>query len=150
MTLQRLTKSGLMLATLLAASPVHAFEYRSVLETGTLFQAGPSDSSTRLFVVSKYYPVEVLGQSNAWSHVRDAAGQLAWVRSDRLSPRRYVLVTAGRAVLRQSPSETAAALMTLDRSVVLELVEPPASVWVKVRYDGKTVGYLRVQDIWGV
>ena len=150
MTLPRRTKQLVLAAALLYGGLAHALEFRSVLETGTVFQAGPAAGSGKLFVVSQFYPVEVVDENNGWCRVRDVTGLLAWVPATKLSNRRYVLVTAARTVLRQAPQDTAAPLLTAGRNVVLELLQPPSSLWVHVRHDGKTSAYVRVQDIWGI
>lgn len=150
MTLPRRTKQLLLAVALLHGGLAQALEFRSVLETGTLFQAAPAVNSTRLYVASQFYPVEVVDESAGWCRVRDVTGQLAWVPAAKLSGKRYVLVTAARAVLRPLPQDTAPALLTAERNVVLELLEPPSSMWARVRHDGKTSAYVRVQDIWGI
>lgn len=150
MTLPRRTKQLLLAVALLHGGVAQAIEYRSVQETGTLFHAAPAVNGTRLYVASQFYPVEVMDESNGWCRVRDVTGALAWVPAAKLSSRRYVLVTASRAVLRQAPQDSAPSVLTAERNVVLELLEPPSSMWARVRHDGKTSAYVRVQDIWGI
>lgn len=139
----------LLAGMLLASQPVLALDFRSVSETGTVFFAAPSESSTRLFVVSRQYPVEVVDEAPGWARVRDARGQLAWVQSARLSSKRYVLV-ATRTALRQAATDSAPLVAQVEPDVVLELLEPPTSLWARVRHDGKTTAFIRVQDIWGI
>lgn len=150
MTLRRLTNIVCISGALLSSVPAMALDFRSVAETGTLLFAAPSETAQRLFVVSRAYPVEVVDEARGWSRVRDASGQLAWVQSAKLTARRHVLVTAARAAVRQAPKDNAAVLLQAERNVVLELLEPPTSLWVKVRHDGKTIGFVHVQDIWGI
>lgn len=137
-------------ALLLICGVAQALEYRSVVETGTLFYAAPNIAATKLFVVSKFYPVEVIAREGEWSRVRDAAGQIAWVNSAQLSSKRYVLVQGAKVAVRVKDSATAEVLATVEKNVALELLAEPASAWVKVRVDAKSSGYVRLQDVWGI
>lgn len=137
-------------ALLLISGVVHALEYRSVVETGTLFYAAPNNASTKLFVVSRFYPVEIIAREGEWSRVRDAAGQVAWVNSAQLSSKRYVLALGPKVLVRAKDSATAEVLATVEKNVALELLAEPTSAWAKVRIDAKTSGYVRLQDVWGI
>ncbi|WP_230369385.1 SH3 domain-containing protein [Paludibacterium denitrificans] len=41
-----------------------------------LYEA-PALTATKLFVVSRYYPVEVISRQKEWARVRDASGAIA-------------------------------------------------------------------------
>lgn len=139
-----------VMALLFCNGVVQALEYRSVVETGTLFYAAPNVASNKLFVASQYYPLEIMADEKGWSRVRDVAGQLSWVQSAKLSTKRYVLVQVAKSSLRASAAANAPTLATIEKNVALELLAPPVSAWVKVRIDAKTTGYVSLKDVWGI
>ena len=110
----------------------------------------PSVKANKLFVASRFYPVEVIVQFDNWTKVRDAAGDLAWVEKKTLSDTRMVLVTATLADARQRAEDGAPIAFHARRGVALEVVELGAGPWVKVRHrDGQT-GYVRANQVWGL
>jgi hypothetical protein len=40
--------------------------------------------------------------------------------------------------------------MTADKNVLLELVDPEAGPWVRVRHRDGIAGYVRASDVWGI
>lgn len=134
----------------LLASTVFALEFRSVKETGVALYEAPNLAAKKLFVVSRYYPVEVLVTQKDWARVRDATGGIAWIPAAALSTRQMLLVTAEQLLVRAAPSESAAVLYQAGKDLALELLEPPQSGWVKVRHRDNTVGYARIAGLWGL
>lgn len=145
-------QARIVLATVLAlmASTVFALEFRSVKETGVALYEAPVLSAKKLFVVSRYYPVEVLVTQKDWARVRDATGGIAWIPSAALSTRQMLLVTADQLAVRAAPAENAAVLFQARKDLALELLEPPQSGWVKVRHRDNTVGYAPISGLWGL
>jgi len=138
------------LALVPLAAPVGAAEFRSIAESGTLMYDAPSVKAKKLFVASRSYPVEVVVNVEAWVKVRDQSGDLSWVEKKALSEKRTVVVTAPFADVRQSASEQSPLVFQAQQGVALELAEPQAGGWLKVRHaDGQT-GYVKVNQIWGL
>lgn len=134
----------------LTAFSAHAIEYRSVAVDAAILYDGPSAQARKTFLLSRYYPVEIIVTLDKWVKVRDASGALAWIETKNLSDRRTVLVTAPVADVRQSPSATAPLVFQAEKDVALELVEYDSSGWVKVKHrDGQT-GYIQVSQVWGL
>ena len=141
---------GLAACLLLAlAWPAAAGEFRSIAENGTLMYDAPSVRAKKLFVASRYYPVEVVINIDAWVKVRDHAGDLTWVEKKALSDKRTIVVTAALAEVRQTPSDDAAMVFQAQRGVALDLAEAQAGGWVKVRHADGQVGYVKVNQVWG-
>jgi SH3-like domain-containing protein len=142
---------GLAALVLLAlASVAAAGEFRSIVESGTPMYDAPSVRAKKLFVASRYYPVEVVINIDAWVKVRDQAGDLSWVEKKALSDRHTVVVTAAIAEVRQAPSEQAALVFQAQQGVALDVAEPQTGGWVKVRHAGGQVGYLKITQVWGL
>jgi len=133
----------------LAAPAALAAEYRSIGENATPMYDAPSSKANKLFVASKFYPVEIIVQVDAWTKVRDAAGDLVWVEKKALSDTRTVMVTAALADVRQKPDDGAPLVFQARLGVALEVVELGMDPWVKVRHrDGQT-GFVRTNQVWG-
>ena len=137
-------------ALALTGSAVFALEFRSVKETGVALYEAPALNAKKLFVLSRYYPVEVLVTQKDWARVRDVTGAIAWIPSAALSTRQMLLVTSDRLPIRTAPADAAAVLFLAGKDLVVELVEAPQSGWVKVRHRDNTVGYAPISGLWGL
>jgi SH3-like domain-containing protein len=109
----------------------------------------PSIKGRKLFAAPAGMPVEVVITSGDWSRVRDAAGELAWVENKSLTNKRMLVVEAAQAVVRSAADDTAPVVFTAVKGVLLELAEPVASSWVKVRHRDGDIGYAKASDVWG-
>jgi SH3-like domain-containing protein len=147
--LRRLVTVTAMLAGLMSL-PAQALEFRSVKETGVALYEAPALSAKKLFVVSRYYPVEVLSSQKEWSRVRDATGAIAWIPLAALSGQRWLLVTADQAVVRDSPSADGKPLFSVARDGVLQWQEAPKDGWVRIKHRDGSAGYARISDLWGL
>lgn len=134
----------------LLPSTAFALEYKSTLAEATIFYDGPSTKSSKLFVVGKDYPVEVLVTVENMVKVRDASGSLAWVEKKALSDKRTLQIKVPVAEIMVSPDEKANVVFKAEQNVLLELLEPGTSGWAKIKHrDGQT-GYIRIQQVWGL
>ena len=146
----RMRRLLLLLLLLLAAPAAVAGEFRSIGENAAPMYDAPSVKANKLFVASRFYPVEVIVQVDNWTKVRDVAGDLAWVEKKALSDTRTVVVTAALADVRQKPDDGAPLVFQARQGVALEVVELGAGPWVKVRHrDGQT-GFVRANQVWGL
>src|SRR5262249_13320775 len=100
-------------------------------------------------VVQKSYPLEVIVSLEAWVKVRDSTGALTWIERKALSDKRMILVTAAIADVRARPEDAAPLAFSVAQNVVLELVEPAQSGWLRVRYVDGATGYVRASLVWG-
>jgi SH3-like domain-containing protein len=131
--------------------PAAALEYRSTIDAATILYDGPSLKSQKVFVVGREYPFEVVVSLEGWAKVRDMAGApLAWVERKALSDKRMVVVKSGTADVLAAADPGARTVFRVEQHVLLELVEPPVSGWVKVRHrDGQT-GFISIAQVWGL
>lgn len=129
--------------------PAAAIEYQTVDAVTVLYDA-PSQRGSKLFVIRRHTPVEVVVALDGWSKVRDAEGSLAWIEKKYLSDKRSVVVTAERAEIRQKAEDGAALVFEAEKNVSLEYLEAAPGGWIKVRHlDGQT-GFVRGNQIWGL
>jgi SH3-like domain-containing protein len=127
-----------------------AGDFRSIAENGTPMYDAPSVRAKKLFVASRLYPVEIVINIDNWVKVRDQVGDLAWVERKTLSEKRTVIVTAAFAEVRQAASDQSAVVFQAQQGVALDIVEPPAGGWVRVRHAEGQSGYLKIGQVWGV
>ena len=139
-----------VLVLLVLAGPAAAAEFRSIAESGTLMYDAPSVRAKKLFVASRLYPVEIVINIDTWAKVRDHAGDLVWVEKKALSDKRTVIVTAAVAEARQSASDQAVLVFQAQQGVALDIAEPPAGGWIRVRHLDGATGYVRISQVWGI
>lgn len=144
--LMLLVFSGLSLLAGLA----QALEFRSIGAAPVILYDAPSLKGGKLYVAPRGMPVELILTYGAWSKVRDMAGDLSWVESKDLLARRNVIVRVANAKIRAAADESAALVFSADKGVLLEMAEPVAAGWLKVKHrDGQT-GYVKVAEVWGI
>ncbi|MBK1890187.1 SH3 domain-containing protein [Undibacterium sp. 14-3-2] len=138
-----------LLATLVTA-PAQALEFRSVGATPVIMYDAPSVKGGKVYVAPRGMPVEVIFTSGAWSKVRDMAGDLSWVESKDLITRRNLIVRVANAKIRASADDSAALVFSAEKNVLLEMAEPASAGWVKVRHRDGQLGYVKVNEVWGL
>ena len=138
------------LVLLVSAWSANAAEFRSIAENGTPMYDAPSVRAKKLFVASRHYPVEVVINIDSWLKVRDQAGDLVWVERKTLSDKRTVIVTAAVADVRQAANDQAALVFQAQQGVALDVAEPPAGGWIRVRHAEGQSGYVKINQVWGI
>ena len=133
------------------AMPTAALEFRSTVDAATILYDGPSLKSQKIFVVGRDYPFEVVVSLEGWAKVRDVAGApLAWVERKALSDKRMVVVKSGTAEVLAAGEPNAKTVFRVEQNVLLELVEPPVSGWAKVRHRDGQIGFISINQVWGL
>lgn len=133
----------------LVALPAAAGEFRVVAENAAILYDAPSRQATPLFVVTRYYPLELVVELEAWAKVRDHAGAISWVEKRFLTDKRMVIVTAPSAEAHERPEDAAPVSFVAAQDVALELLEPAAAGWLHVRHADGADGFLRATSCWG-
>lgn len=135
---------------LLAAPAAHALDYVSVADSTAILYDANSTKAKKLFVISRYTPLEVVVNLQNWIKVRDSSGTLAWIERRAVSDRQYVVVTAALASVLKAPEAGAPVLYQVSRSVALESLGINGGGWIKVRDLQGSVGYMKSIEVWGV
>ena len=125
-----------------------ALEFRSVAEHAAILYDGPTAKSTRLYVVNRGYPLEVIVAVEGWVKVRDANGAFAWIEAKQLTDKRTVMVKVPLADVRSKPSDNAPLAFQAQQNVLLDLVDVTGG-WIQVRHRDGGTGFLRAQHVWG-
>lgn len=138
-----------MFALLAWAGAAAALDYGSVASRSAVLYDAPSAKAKKLYVVSRYTPLELVITQNDWVRVRTQDGSMAWVEKRVLGNVRYVVVTAALADVRKSPDPAAALVFQARKQVALEWLEDTGTGWIRVRHADGAGGYVRVNDVWG-
>jgi SH3-like domain-containing protein len=124
--------------------------YRSVAKPDAIMFDAPSEKARKIFQAPQGMPVEVISVLRTWVKVRDPLGDLAWISRDDLADRRMLMATTV-AVLRREAEPYAPTWFSVDRGVVLELLEEkPINGFLKVRYAEGQIGYIQPDQVWGL
>ncbi len=135
---------------LVVALPAASADFGSIGEDGAILYDAPSSRAKRLFVVSRYTPVQIVVSIEGWAKVRDQAGSFAWVEKKALSDLRTVVVSAALAQVRLTPNVGSEVVFEASQGVALELLEVNGAGWARVRHrDGQT-GYMLASQLWGL
>ena len=142
--MKRLATALLMLTVCQAAV---AFEYVSVAEPAILYDAN-SLKANKLFVATRYLPLEQIVTLESWVKVRDATGKIFWIEKHNLSSKRYVVVTADSTTVRNNWNDSADVVFNAPRQLGLEWLGNFGG-WVKVRHRDGATGFVKAADVWG-
>ncbi|MFZ2161717.1 MAG: SH3 domain-containing protein [Sideroxyarcus sp.] len=138
-----------ILLMLLAVSPAAiAFDFVSVAEPAILYDAN-SLKAKKMFVATRYLPLEQVVMLESWVKVRDVSGKLFWIEKRQVSNKRYVMVTVPLTSVRSSPEDNAEVVFKATQQLALEWLDNTGSGWVKVRHADGSAGYLKSTDVWG-
>jgi SH3-like domain-containing protein len=137
----------------LLAGVAGAADFRSTVEAAVLYDA-PSIKSKPLYVIGRDYPLEVVVSVEGWLKVRDAGGTVAWLEKKSVGDRRMLLVRGTVADILASPEASAPIVFKAEQNVLLELADPDALTtapgWAKVRHRDGQIGFVRIQQVWGL
>lgn len=144
---------GILFSLLLACvfiAPAHALEFVSVADGGAILYDANSTKAKKLYVLSRYTPLEVVVNLHGWLKVRDSSGTMAWIERRAVSDTHYVVVNVPVASVRKAPELNAPVIYQLAHHVVVESLGVNSGGWIKAKHLDGTVGYLRSLDVWGV
>lgn len=134
-----------ILLPVLAAS---ADEMVSVAGDKTNLRAGPATSHEARWILSRGYPLTVIGREGSWLKVQDFEKDVGWILKSLTSDVPYHVVTARLANLRAKPDERSRALGQVSYGEVLKTLEKRPS-WVLVQRSNKVRGWIAQRLLWG-
>jgi SH3-like domain-containing protein len=148
-------RAVLTLASSLAllAGIAGAAEFRSTSDAAVLYDA-PSIKSKALYALGRDYPLEVIVNVEGWLKVRDAGGMVAWIEKKSVGDKRTLMVRSPTAEILAQPEASAPVVFKAEQNVLLELVDPSYVTttpgWAKVRHRDGQLGFVRIQQAWGL
>lgn len=135
-------------ALLLCALPALALDFCSVSGPVAILYDAPSTAAKPLFVVNRAYPLEVVVSLSGWAKVRDSSGAMAWIEQSQLSTARTVVVSTASDI-QTLPQDHAPVSAHVAAGVILTWLENVGGRWAKVRLPDQTVGYIKLDRVWG-
>ena len=145
----KLAQQFFLVVLLAVGGTAHAIDFKSVGAAPAIMYDAPGFKSTKVFIAPRGMPVEVVFTYGDWSKVRDVSGDLSWVESKALNPKRNVVVNVAGAKVRSAAEDSAPVAFIAEKGVLLELAEPIASGWLKVKHRDGQAGYVKAADVWG-
>lgn len=142
----------LIASVILALMPVSvlALEFRSVAVQKAVLYDAPASSAKKVLLLSQYSPIEVVVDLGHWLKVRDAQGALHWIEKKQLSTKHTVQISVKSAEIRQAADATSGLVATLEKDVVLELVDAKLNNgWLKIKHRDGISGYILMTSAWG-
>ncbi len=132
-----------------ASGTAGAADFKSVGPGPAIMYDAPAQKSRKLHVAPAGMPVEIVFANGEWTRVRDPVGDLSWIESRSLSPRRTLVVEVAQLSARSAANDSAPVVFTAAKGVLLELAEPINSAWIKVRHRDGDTGYVKAAEVWG-
>lgn len=123
--------------------------FTSIGDKPAILYDGLSTKANRIFILSRYHPLEVLVRLDRWTKVRDADGSIGWVENSALGDRRHVQISANTTEIRAMPSPSASLVFEAQRGVLLEVIGPAVDGWLPVRHRDGQSGFVRGAQVWG-
>jgi len=158
--LSRLT-SFLLLIAVLTAPPLQAApaegsglplpRFVSLRADEVNLRTGPGKRYPIEWIYSrKDLPVEVVAEFESWRKIRDWQGSEGWVLQTMLSSRRMMVVIGGPHPLRANDSDSGEPVAMVEAGVLGRLLQCPRNRDFCRAEIGRTQGWLRRDEIWGV
>jgi SH3-like domain-containing protein len=138
------------MVALAQSSPVPPPLFVSIGEKPAILYDGLSTKANKIFILSRFHPVEVLVKLDKWTKVRDADNSIGWMENAFIGDRRYVQVSSSTAEIRAAPSANAAIAFEAQHTVILETTGAvTADGWLPVRHRDGQAGFVRITQVWG-
>jgi SH3-like domain-containing protein len=145
----KLLRLHVVVVLFLTAFAAHAFDFKAIGDEPTVMYDAPTVKGIKRFIAPPGMPVEIVHVTGSWSKVRDVAGDMSWVETRSLGVKRTVVVQVMNAKVRARAEDSAPLVFSADKGVLLEVAEPVASGWIKVKHRDGQSGYVRATEVWG-
>ena len=154
---RRLDQAALVVALLVPGvgkEDVHAIQAaggQHVVEHlhGVVLQDAPGDKARKVFVLSRGTPLEIVLEQGEWLRVRDQTGLMAWIRKQDVSSLRTLQVIKPATVRREADAKSAA-IFRAETGLLLDLLESTKTGWIKVKHRDGDIGFIRIEEVWGL
>jgi len=96
----------------------------------------------------KGLPLVVVAETDMWRKVRDVHGDESWIHKPALSGQRRVIILDD-AMLRTKPRDNARIKASIDRNVLMSLIDCNDTQWCQVQSDDGLKGWTPMRKLWG-
>ena len=124
--------------------------FSAIGEKPAIIYDGLSTKANKIFILSRFHPVEILVKLDKWTKVRDVENTVGWMENAFMGEKRFVQVLGATAEIRAAPNANASVIFEAQRAVLLE----PAGTatldgWLPVRHRDGQAGFVRLSQVWG-
>lgn len=132
----------------LAMTSAQARKMVSVDRPEANLRAGAGTKHKVIWVLSRGYPLEVLGRSGNWLKVRDFERDVGWIYKPLTASKPHQIVKSRVANIRSGPGTGNRILGQAEYGEVMRTLENK-SKWAKVRNGKGLVGWIAKSLLWG-
>lgn len=140
--------SLVLLFSALLIPVVEARQMVSVARDEINMRTGAGTRHESLWLLSRGYPLQVIGKRGKWVKVRDFESDEGWVYRPLTSARPHHVVKASIANVRSGPSTRTRVVGKLAYGEVVRTLEK-RSGWVRVRHESGVKGWIARRLLWG-
>ena len=142
----------IFLVSFICMQPGFSAEFLAVNAKKSVLYEGPSESTSKEYIVTESYPLRVLVKLKDWIKVRDHKGKISWIKFAETSKDRTVMTLKSNVILFYKPSYSSVKLADIGENVALKLLSPlNTNGWIEVKTLSQNIeGYVRAQDVWGI
>lgn len=124
--------------------------FASIGDKPAILYDGLSSKANKVYILSRFHPVEVLVKLDKWTKIRNSENNIGWMENAFMGEKRFVQVASAPAEIRLAPNGSADIVFEAQRGVLLEPTGPPTvEGWLPVRHRDGQAGFVRVTQIWG-
>lgn len=137
-----------LLAGAFAPAGAQAREMVSVDRAEINMRTGPGTDRESIWLLSRGYPLQVLGHKGRWLHVKDFENDKGWVYRPLTDGTPHFVVKAKVANIRSAPSTKARVVGKANYGDVLRTLAHKDD-WAKIRDADGLVGWVARRLLWG-
>ena len=137
-----------LLAVSTAVSSAHARDMVSVDRPEINMRTGPGTGHESIWLLSRGYPLTVVGRKGKWLHVRDFENDEGWVYRPLTDKTPHFVVKAKTANIRSGPSTRNRIVGKASYGDVLRTLAHRGE-WAKIRDAEGLVGWVARRLLWG-
>lgn len=120
----------------------------SVAREEVNLRSGPGTRYSAEWVLSRGFPLKVVGRRGDWLQVQDFENDKGWILRTLTSSTPYHIVKVKTANVRSQPTTSSRILGTVSYGDALKTLERKGG-WVKVQRDGGLRGWISRALLWG-
>lgn len=139
-----LAASSILLADLAAS----AQQMVSVSGKQVNLRSGPGTGNKATWILSRGYPLKVIGSKGGWLKVQDFENDVGWILKALTSGRAYHIVSVRIANLRAKPTTQSRTVGQAPYGEVVKTIEK-RSDWVLVQRENNAKGWISRRLLWG-
>lgn len=140
--------SFVLAASSFAPAGAHARQMVSVDRAEINMRTGPGTGHESLWLLSRGYPLAVLGRKGKWLHVRDFENDEGWIYRPLTDRTPHFVVKAKTANIRSGPSTRNRIVGKASYGDVLRTLAHRGD-WAKIRDAEGLVGWVARRLLWG-